>query len=66
MYFNKQCLIKNITPRYATIKIPNLPSAVHFTKPESQKLRIRNELRFLYIKNISGGEVVIIKHKISA
>jgi hypothetical protein len=53
--------MKNITSRYATTKISNLSSAVHCIKPDAQKLRIHNELRFLYIKNITGDKVVIIK-----
>jgi len=40
IYFNKHGLIKNITPRSATIKIPNLSSAAHFAKSEAQKLRM--------------------------
>lgn len=35
---------------YGNIKIPNSPPATYFTKLKVQKLRIFDELRFLYLK----------------
>jgi hypothetical protein len=48
--FNKICLKENLIPKYAHIKIPEYNNAATKTKTQAQILRIKNEIKFLYIK----------------
>jgi hypothetical protein len=50
IYFNKQCLLKNITPSYARCKIPYTSPAAITTQRKTNKIRIKDEIRFLYRK----------------
>jgi len=52
IYFNKQCLNKNIIPTYAKIKIniKNSSTAATKTKEKAQKMRLKEEIKFLYKK----------------
>ena len=50
IYFNKQCLQQNFTPNYIKIKISHTSPAAKFTKEKIIKLRIKEEIKFLYIK----------------
>jgi len=52
IYFNRKCLSKRLTPSYAKIKIPNSsPAHTHTHTTESnQKLRIKDEIKFLHSK----------------
>jgi hypothetical protein len=50
IYFNKQCLVKKITPAYANIKLPNTSPAACTTQKKIHVMRIKDELRFLYKK----------------
>ena len=50
IYFNKQCLQQNFTPNYIKIKISHTSPAAKFTKEKIIKLRIKDEIKFLYIK----------------
>jgi urate oxidase len=50
IYFNKQCINKSVVPKYAYIKISESSPTARLTKSKAQKLRIRDELRTLYMK----------------
>jgi hypothetical protein len=50
IYFNKQCLDKNITPNYAKCKIPHTSPAAKIKQQKTRKTRIKDEIRFLYRK----------------
>jgi hypothetical protein len=50
IYFNKPCLIKNITPLYAKTKITYTSPAAKITQRKTQTSRIKDEIRFLYRK----------------
>ena len=50
IYFNKQCLIQNLIPTYAKIKVASTSPAAKFTQQKTQILRIKDEIRFLYKK----------------
>jgi hypothetical protein len=49
IYFNRTCLEQNLTPQYAQIKLHS------HNKSESKitKIRIKNEIKFLYAKETS-------------
>jgi hypothetical protein len=44
IYFNKQYLVKNITPSYAEIKIPYTSPAAKVTQYKAHTLRIKDEI----------------------
>jgi hypothetical protein len=48
IYFNHQCIQRNITPKYAHIKIPNTSPAASYTKKKPQMQRIKDEIKFMY------------------
>ena len=50
IYFNKQCLQKQLIPNYAKIKVPPTSPAAKFTLHKAQTLRIKDELKYLYSK----------------
>ena len=50
IYFNKQCLAKNLTPKYATIKVPKTSKAAQSTQSKVTRIRIKDEIKFLYKK----------------
>jgi len=50
IYFNKQCLNKNLTPAYARIKVPNTSPAHSYTQRKVTNLRIKDEIKFLHYK----------------
>ena len=60
--FNKQCLNKNITPKYADIKIPITSKAAHITKTKATTMRIRDEIKFLYKKKDSLNKALYQTH----
>ena len=49
-YFNCQCLKQNLTPNYTKIKLPNISRATTFITHKIVKLRIKDEIKFLYMK----------------
>jgi len=51
IYFNRQCSRKQLIPNYAKIKIPNTSPAARFTQRQTHKLRIQDEIKYLYIKH---------------
>ena len=50
IYFNKQCLNNNFIPTYAKINIKNNSKAATITKEKAQKIRLKEEIKFLYKK----------------
>jgi hypothetical protein len=50
IYFNRQCLRKEIVPRYANIKVPYTSPASYITQRKIQTLHIKGEIKFLYKK----------------
>jgi len=51
IYFNHTCLKKQLAPNYATIKIPNTSTASKYTQHKTTRIRLTNEIKYLYIKN---------------
>ncbi len=50
IYFNKQCLLHGLTPKYGNIRVPHTSSAAPFTQRKLIKMRLKDELKFLYIR----------------
>ena len=50
IWFNRTCKSKNITPNYAKQKLKDSTHAAKLTQKQLTKVRINNELKFLYIK----------------
>lgn len=50
IYFNKKCLINDVTPKYARIKFTNNSPASLRTTIRAQTLRVKNEIKLLYKK----------------
>jgi len=50
IYFNRQCLKKKLTPRYANIKIPNTSPATKFAQQKVTNIRIKDEIKYLHTK----------------
>jgi hypothetical protein len=49
IYFNKTCLEQNLEPKYTKVKIHSHSKAVtKRMKAQVQKLRIKNEIKFIY------------------
>ena len=46
IYFNKQCLIQNLIPTYAKIKVASTSPAAKFTQQKTQILRIKDGIPF--------------------
>jgi hypothetical protein len=50
IYFNKQCLAKKVTPKYANLRFTNNSPVAQLTTNKAQVLRIKNEIKFLLKK----------------
>jgi len=50
IYFNRQCLIKKLTPSYARIKIPTPPQHTNTHSKKVTTMRIKDEIKFLHCK----------------
>jgi hypothetical protein len=50
IYFNKQCLTKQITPAYINIKISNTSPVASIITKKERTIRIKDEIKFLYRK----------------
>ena len=50
IYFNKQCLKKQLTPSYANIKVPNTSPAHKYTQHKLSAIRIKDEIKYLHSK----------------
>ena len=44
VFFNRQCLAKNIIPKYCNIKVPATSKAAHTTQKKVSSIRSPNEL----------------------
>jgi hypothetical protein len=62
IYFNKQCLKKQLTPNYANIKIPNTSPAHRHTQQKVSILRIKDEIRYLYSKKQNLNQQIYRLH----
>jgi len=60
--FNKQCLSNNLIPKYANIKIPHTSKAASFTQIKIHTTRIKDEIRFLYMKKTQLNKSLYIAH----
>jgi len=45
MYFNQNCLRKNIIPNYVQIKIPNTSPALNFTQHKASITILKGEIK---------------------
>ena len=60
IYFNRQCYEKRLVPNYAKIKIPiNFPAA-KFTQRKTQNLRIKDEIKYLYMKKHLKIKIILL------
>jgi hypothetical protein len=50
IYFNKQCLANDVTPKYANLKFTNTSPAAQTTTKKAQTIRVKNEIKFLFKK----------------
>ena len=50
IYFNQKCIRKNIIPNFDMIKIPKVSPASKFTQQKASTIRIKVEIKYLYIK----------------
>jgi len=50
IYFNQQCLKKQLIPTYAKIKVPNTSPAHKYTERKIPNLRIKDEIEYLHKK----------------
>ena len=50
IYFNRQCLKRNLTPSYAKITIPNTSPAHSHTQRKMGNIRVRDEIKYLRFK----------------
>jgi hypothetical protein len=46
--FNKTCLVYNIVPKYAVVKIAGNTTANVHTKQRAQRIRVQNEIKYLH------------------
>ena len=62
IFFNKQCLDKQITPNYANFRIPTTSPAATKAQSKAQTIRLKEEIRFLYKKKdiINKGNTIIM------
>jgi len=44
IFFNKECLTKNLTPNYANIRIPTTSAAAQITQRKVSLVRIKDDL----------------------
>jgi len=50
IYFNKQRIVKQITPTYVNMRISNTSPTALVTTKKTQTIRIKDEIKFLYKK----------------
>jgi hypothetical protein len=50
IYFNRQCHQKGLIPNFAKIRIPISSPAGKSTQRKTQNLRIKDEIKYLYMK----------------
>jgi len=47
IYFIRQCLVKEVVPKYASIKVTYTSPASYLTQKKIQTARIKDEIKFL-------------------
>jgi hypothetical protein len=57
--FNKTCLVENIVPKYAAIKVTGNTTASKNTEQKEQRIRIQNEIKYLYKKKQKINELYL-------
>ena len=62
IHFNKQCLQQQLIPNYAKIKIPHTSPAAKFTQGKVHNLRIKDELKYLYMKKQQLNKQIYHQH----
>ena len=62
IYFNRQCLKRELTPNYANIKIPNTSPARKHTQQKIPVIRIKDEIRYLYSKKQELNQQIFHLH----
>lgn len=62
IWFNKQCMFKGITPKYAKVKINNNSDVAKKVKAISERLWVRLEIRHLYGKLNRYNRELVYKH----
>jgi hypothetical protein len=50
IYFNSQCIRRQITPAYANIKVPNTSPAHKYTQKKLPPIRIKDVIKYLHSK----------------
>jgi len=50
IYFNRQCIRRNLTPAYAKIKVPDTSPACRHTQRKLTNLRLKDEIKFPHCK----------------
>lgn len=50
IYFNKQCVNRGLIAKYVRIKVPNTSIVAKFNSNKAKKLRIKDGIKFLYMK----------------
>jgi len=50
IYFNKQCLVKKVIPKYAKLKFTNNSPVSQMTTNKAQVIQIKDEIKFLFKK----------------
>ena len=62
IYFNKQCLSYGLTPKYANIRVLHTSKAAQYTQRKLITLRLRDEIKFLYIQKTKYNEQLYHMH----
>jgi exonuclease VII large subunit len=62
IYFNKQCLLHGLTPKYANIRVPRTSAAAMVTQRKSIRLRLKDEIKFLYMKKAELNKQLFRMH----
>ena len=50
IYFNKQCLVKKVIPKYGNLKFINTSPVSQVTTKKAQVIRTKDEIKFLFKK----------------
>ena len=60
IYFKQQCTQLGVTPHYARIKVPKTSPTAVVTQRKIQLIRVKEEIKFLYIKNVHFDAYMVI------
>ena len=62
LYFNKQCLKYDLVPKYTKIRVPHTSPAATYTQRKICKIRIKDEIEFLYTKKTKFNTILLQLH----